>query len=107
MVEILASPAPLSRSGTPGRLEAIQAGALFVSALQPSEAPSPDQVRRVVRATLRRLGVRGCAKQMAVEFGDHPDTAVARMSWVLAMIRAVYPEPAITPSSPGLPSFAS
>jgi hypothetical protein len=28
---------------------------------------------------------------MAGEFGDHPDTAVARMSWALAAIRTVYP----------------
>jgi len=28
---------------------------------------------------------------MAGEFGDHPDTAVARMSWALATIETVYP----------------
>jgi len=33
---------------------------------------------------------------MAGEFGDHPDTAVARMSWALATIQTVYPtQPAI------------
>jgi hypothetical protein len=42
-------------------------------------------------ATLRRLGIRGCAAQMAGEFGNHPDTALSRMAWALATIRTVYP----------------
>jgi hypothetical protein len=33
---------------------------------------------------------------MAVEFGDHPDTAAARMNWALATIRTVYPETSVT-----------
>jgi hypothetical protein len=48
--------------------------------------------------TLQRLGVLGCAVQAAGEFGDHPDTAVARMRWALAMINMVYPAPSITPA---------
>ena len=71
--------------------EAIRAEALFASALQPSESPSPDQVRRAAISTLRRLGIRGCAGQLAAEYGDHPDAAAARMRWALATIRAVYP----------------
>ncbi len=68
--------------------EALRAEALFASALQPSASPSPDQVRHAVATTLRRLGARACAARMAGEFGDHPDTAVARMSWALATIHA-------------------
>ena len=34
---------------------------------------------------------------MAGEFGDHPDTAVARMSWALAMIQTAYPVSAVAP----------
>ena len=41
--------------------------------------------------------VRGAAR-VTVEFGDHPDTAVARMSWALATIHAVYPAPSMTPT---------
>ena len=74
-------------------------------ALQPSGAPCPDQVRRAAATTLRRLGVRGCAAQVAGEFGDHPDTAVARMSWALATVHAIYPAPAIAPA-PRLRSLA-
>jgi hypothetical protein len=71
---------------TTGTFEAARAQALFLSALQPSASPSPDQIRHAVATTLRRVGVRGCAAQVAGEFGDHPDIAVARMSWALAAI---------------------
>ena len=78
---------------TPSTFEAIRAEALFVSTLQSSESPGPDQVRRAVVATLDRLGIRGCAAQVAGEFGDHPDTAVARMTWALETVHTVYPAP--------------
>src|SRR4051794_9376581 len=58
---------------------AVRGEALFGSVLQPSESPDPEQVRRAVTATLRRLGLRGCSAHVAGEFGDHPDTAVTRM----------------------------
>jgi hypothetical protein len=40
------------------------ADALFVSALQRSQAPTTDQVRQAINAA-----------------GDHPETAAARMRW--------------------------
>jgi hypothetical protein len=83
----------------PATLEAVRAEALFVSARQSAGPAPPHLVRRVVATTLRRLGIRGCAAQMAGEFGDHPDTAVARMSWALATIRTAYPAPS-TAASP-------
>src|SRR5271154_5696596 len=83
-----------------GAFEAVRAQALFLSTLQPSASPSHDQIRRAVTTTLRRVGVRGCAAQVAGEFGDHPDTAVARMSWALATVNMVYPVPSTT-SAPG------
>ena len=105
MAEILAT-----KTSPPGRemlgtFEAVRAEALFVSALQPSGSPSPGQIRGAVAATLQRLGVRGCAARVAGEFGDHPDTAVARMSWALATINTVYPATSRTPA-PGLRSLA-
>ena len=93
MAEILATKTSRAGRKGPGTFEAARAGALFVSTLQPSGSPSPGQIRRAVTATLQRLGARGCAAQVAGEFGDHPDTAVARMSWALATIQAVYPVP--------------
>lgn len=71
-------------------IEAVRAEALFVSTLQSSELPAPDQVRATVARTLQRFGVRGCAAQVAGEFGDHPEAAVTRMAWALATIRSVY-----------------
>jgi hypothetical protein len=89
---------PDSAEETYGTSAAIRAEALFVSTLQSSESPSPDQVRRAVATTLQRLGIRGCAAQLAGEFGEHPDTAVARMAWALATIRTAYPSPLTIPS---------
>ena len=63
--------------------ELVRAEALFASTLQSSESPTADQVRGAVSATLRRLGATGCAALLAGEFGEHPDTAAARMSWAL------------------------
>jgi len=71
--------------------EAVRAEALFLSCLQSSESPSHEQVRTAVAETLRRFGTRGCAAHVAVEFGDHPETAVPRMAWALAMVRSVFP----------------
>ena len=70
--------------------EAVRAEALFVSSLQCSESPAAEQVRSAVTAALRELGSRGCAARVAAEFGDHPETAVARMSWALATVRVVF-----------------
>ena len=79
----------------PSQFESIRAEALFASTLQPSDRPAADEVRRAVTGTLRRLGSRGCAAQVAGEFGDHPETAVPRMTWALAMVRGAYPHRAV------------
>jgi hypothetical protein len=105
MTEIPATKTSLPGRKLPGTFEAVRAEALFLSTLQPSRAPSPDQIRRAVTTTLRRLGSRGCAAQVAGEFGDHPDTAVARMGWALATIKTVYPVPSVN-SAPGPWSLA-
>jgi hypothetical protein len=108
MAETLATKTSLSGYEGPGTFEAVRARALFASPLQPSESPSPRQIRRAVAATLQRLGVRGCAARMAGEFGDHPDTAVARMSWALATIETVYPAQSAIPAPDLRPlAFAS
>jgi hypothetical protein len=96
MAEIPTARTSLAECEIPGTFEAVRAAALFASALQPSGSPSPDQVRRAVTTALRRLGSSGCAAQAAGEYGDHPDTAVARMRWALAAVRMVYPQPSMT-----------
>jgi hypothetical protein len=67
------------------------AEALFACDLQPSEQPTPLEVRRAVTATLCRYGRRWCAGRMAEEFGDHPETAVRRMAWAVRTVRECYP----------------
>ena len=84
--------------------------ALFASGLQRSDAPSPAAVAEVISRTVRRLGVAGCASQMAQEFGDHPEAAASRMRWIRQLITqtpaAAAPQPARTartwqPAGPG------
>jgi hypothetical protein len=72
MAEVLARKTSLPGCERAGAFEAARAGALFASPLQPSGSPSPGQIRRAVTATLQRLGVRGCAEQVAGESGEHP-----------------------------------
>ena len=69
---------------------AARANALFASALQRSAEPGTDQVRDAVAAAVREYGSRGCAALVAQEFGDHPETAVARMRWARAMTGAAF-----------------
>jgi hypothetical protein len=60
---------------------AVWADALFASMLQRSDGPSAGQVRKAMAAAVSAYGSRGCAERVAQEFGDHPETAVARMRW--------------------------
>ena len=68
----------------------VRADALFASTLQRSDEPSAAQVRQAVAAAVRELGGRGCAGRVALEFGDHPDTAARRMTWVRRVIADTY-----------------
>jgi hypothetical protein len=69
-------PESVLRSVTEARREA-----LFVSALQPSDAPTADMITGAIIRAMHRFGPRGCAARMAQEFGDHPEAAAARMRW--------------------------
>ncbi|MDT4957672.1 MAG: hypothetical protein QOD31_1471 [Pseudonocardiales bacterium] len=107
MAEILAVQASHRGYELPTPVAAARAGALFVSTLQPSESPAPDQVSRAIATTVRRFGIGGCSARMACEFGDHPDTAAARMTWALATIRTVYPPTTIPMRTGRLLALAS
>jgi len=63
-----------------------RAEALFVSCLQPSEHPTAAQVAAAIEGSMRARGECGCAEALAAEFGDHPETAAARMRWALAVV---------------------
>jgi hypothetical protein len=75
------------------RIGAARADALFVSALQRSEQPGAGPVRPALATTLRRFGDRGCTEQVAQEFGEHPELAVARMRWARKAVAAAYGGP--------------
>ncbi|GAA4708243.1 hypothetical protein [Phytohabitans rumicis] len=66
--------------------------ALFASDLQYSQHPAPQDVRAAVIRTLDRLGEAACLARMAQEFGDHPDTAAARMRWAREAVALAYAE---------------
>ena len=72
---------------------AVGADALFVSVLQGSDKPEASQVRKAIAAAVRAYGGRGCAQRVAQEFGDHPETAVARMRWARAVTSEVFASP--------------
>jgi hypothetical protein len=67
----------------------IHAEALFVSHLQASRRPAPDQVWKAISTTLRQHGIAGCAASVAEEFGEHPETAAKRMTWSLSTVHTV------------------
>ena len=69
---------------------AVWAGALFASTLQRSDAPGAGQARAAAATALRAYGRRGCAERVAQEFGDHPETAVARMRWARGVAGEVF-----------------
>ena len=72
-------------------LEKVRAEALFVSDVQRSEHATMDEVRAAIRTTSCRYGTSSVAALVANEFGDHPETAVGRMSWALGLVRDAYP----------------
>jgi hypothetical protein len=74
-----------------GAIDDLLVEALFVSYVQPSDAPTPAVVHRAITEAIVRFGTDGCAARVAVEFGDHPDIAVCRMSWARETVRASYP----------------
>jgi len=70
----------------PRSVRAIQAGALFVSALQRGDELKTSQIQRAVAVALDAYGDAGCAGRVAQEFGDHPETAAVRMRWARAAV---------------------
>jgi hypothetical protein len=67
-------------------LDALQCEALFASSLPQSDSLTPGQVREVIAQTISALGGHGCAARVAQEYGDYPETAVARMRWARSVI---------------------
>ena len=63
-------------------ITAARAAALFVSDIsashRPTRAEAEDAIRRAIRI---HCGIRGCAADMAANYGDYPELAAARMEW--------------------------
>jgi hypothetical protein len=79
---------------------AVWADALFASMLQRCDGPGADQVRVAVAAAMHAYGGHGCAERVAQEFGDHPETAVARMRWAREVVGEVFAAPGLNSTSP-------
>ena len=73
----------------PRSVHALRADALFASALQRSDELTVSQIRRAITVALDGYGVTGCAGRVAQEFGDHPETAAARMRWARTAVAAL------------------
>jgi hypothetical protein len=65
--------------------------AVFCSCLQPSDHPIREQVAGAIANMARIAGCRGCAAQVAQEFGDHPETAAPRMRWARGLVDEAFP----------------
>jgi hypothetical protein len=77
----------------PRSVRALQADALFASALQRSDEVNPGQIHQAITMSLDAYGGAGCAGRVAQEFGDHPETAAARMRWALATVAVLAGQP--------------
>ncbi len=73
---------------------ALQADALFASALQRGDELNARRIRQAIIVSLDAYGVEGCAGRVAQEFGDHPETAAARMRWARAAVAFLGGQPA-------------
>jgi hypothetical protein len=73
-------------------LTAARAEALFTSALSARIQYSRAQVTDAIRTAVHTHGgTRGCAAQVAGEYGDHPETAALRMRWARHLVNVTYP----------------
>jgi len=73
---------------------ALQADALFASALQRGDELNAWRIRQAIIVSLDAYGAGGCAGRVAQEFGDHPETAAARMRWARAAVAFLGSQPA-------------
>ena len=73
-------------------VNAVRCEALFASALRQSDSIPPDQIREAIAQTIRKLGSQGCAAWLAQEYGDYPESAVARMLWARSMVAHAFIE---------------
>ncbi|MCM4076150.1 hypothetical protein [Paractinoplanes hotanensis] len=72
-------------------LTAARAEALFTSQFATGSRPSFQAVDDAIRIAVRNHhGVRGCAADVAGEYGDHPEIAAPRMRWARRLVEELY-----------------
>jgi hypothetical protein len=72
-------------------LTVARAEALFTSRLATGSQPSYATVEEAIRVAVRaHRGVRGCAVDVAGEYGDHPESAAPRMRWARRLVEEMY-----------------
>jgi hypothetical protein len=72
-------------------LTAARAEALFTSQLATGSQPTYDVAQTAIRIAVRTYGgVRGCAAEVAAEYGDHPELAAPRMRWARHVVEQLY-----------------
>jgi hypothetical protein len=72
------------------RIMAARTAALFSSDLSVWGQPTLEGVEAAIRhAVSAHGGVRGCAAEVAAEYGEHPETAVPRMRWARQIVEGL------------------
>lgn len=89
--------APYDLSSVSARVDA-----LFASALQCSDEPSAAQVRQAIATVTGTLGPTGCAARVAQEYGEHPETAAARVRWARTAVASAFGGSSGSCPSPGV-----
>jgi hypothetical protein len=87
MKEVIMVAASLADLDTPAL-----ARLLFACPVQPSDHPTPMEIRTALAVQFRRCGgdlITGLAA-IAQEAGDHPDSYVARMRWAIRSVHRAY-----------------
>ena len=72
-------------------LTVARAEALFTSPLATGSRPTFAAAEAAIRLAVRsHQGVRGCAADVAGEYGDHPECAAPRMRWARQVVEELY-----------------
>jgi hypothetical protein len=72
-------------------LTVARAEALFTSQLATGSRPTFDVAETAIRIAVRTHGgVRGCAADVAAEYGDYPEVAAPRMRWARSVVEQLY-----------------
>jgi hypothetical protein len=72
-------------------LTAARAEALFTSRLATGSHPPYSVADEAIRLAVRKHGgVRGCAADVASEYGDYPEVAAPRMRWARHVVEQLY-----------------